>query len=162
MTRTALIAFSGLILAGSAHAGGWFILTLGQPGAHSDPAARAAAFTVRVYGCLARSTAVAATAEGLVNGERRTIRLAPVRLGGGLDDVVFQPGGQFIAEWPHYTVAIPNDLPAEGSWVVKVEVRSDWGSIKSALVVLGPRGVDRARSVEKDQFRESEVLAFLR
>jgi hypothetical protein len=69
-----------IALNATAFAGGRFIISLGQPGAHSDARAHDSAFVVRVYGCSAANAKVTATAEGLVNGERRSIPLEPVRL----------------------------------------------------------------------------------
>ena len=68
--------FIGLLFASTySLAGGWFSLSIGQPGAHPDPQAHTAAFTIQVYGCSARAAEVTATAEGLVDGKRVSVPL---------------------------------------------------------------------------------------
>src|SRR5262249_42742363 len=98
----ALIVFLTGVPAVPFFAGGWFMLTLGQPHAHSDPRAHSAAFVVQVYGCSATAAVLSATAEGLVNGRRLSIQLHPVRLAGGHDDVLFEGDSQMIRDWPNY------------------------------------------------------------
>jgi hypothetical protein len=145
----------------SVFAGGWFIISLGQPHAHSDPRAHAAAFVVQVYGCSAREAELTATAEGLVNGERRSIPLKPIRLAGGRDTVLFQGDSRVVQDWPNYTVAIPKQWSEEGTWIVNVIARTPWRS-QSALVALNGEGVDRARSRFQEAFTSEDLEESLR
>jgi hypothetical protein len=140
-----------------AFAGGWFILSLGQPGASSDPLARQAAFTVRVYGCSAIQAQLVATAEGLVAGQRRSIVLKPVLLPGKSDEVRFSADSRVVEKWPQFTVAIPKEWPGDkGVWVVRVSAVTPWRQ-QSALVVLGEEGVNRGATLLKDFFRPEEI-----
>ena len=132
------------ILSSTAFAGSWFVLSLGQPGAHSDARAHDSAFVVRVYGCSAANARVTATAEGLVNGERRSISLQPLRLTGGRDEVLFREGTKMIQDWPGFDMAIPK-IKEPGNWVVRVVADGGWQT-HNAVVVLNEQGVDRAKT----------------
>jgi hypothetical protein len=84
----------------TAYAGGFWISTQ-NPTTVKDPAAKNAVVLVRVDGCHnPADAAVTATAEGLVNGQRRSI---PLKL-----EPVSQPG----------TYAVAPQWPAEGRWVL--------------------------------------------
>ena len=150
-----------IALNASAFAGGWFVISLGQPGAHSDARAHDAAFVVRVYGCSAASAKVTAIAEGLVNGERRSIPLEPVRLAGGRDTVLLREDGRVVQEWPGFDVAIPRNWAPEGNWVIRVLADGGWRT-QSALVVLNATGIDRAKTHIGDTIQPSAIDAALR
>lgn len=152
-------------------AGGWFIISMGQPGAHSDVRAHSAAFVVRVYGCSATQADVTATAEGLLNGQRQSIPLHPFRLAGGRDTVLCKGETQpapswstandcWVEDWPSYSVAIPRQWPSEGTWIIRVVASTTWRS-QSALVVLGPHGINRAKTRIEDSFQAGELEAAL-
>src|SRR5205809_8116646 len=80
-----------------------FTFTLGSPVASQDFQAKAAAFVFRTEGCAepARSQ-VSGTAEGLVNGARRTVPLKVM--------ATSKPG----------VYAVHRRWPAEGEWVVNL------------------------------------------
>src|SRR5882762_4219796 len=105
LVRTAIVL---ILLTAPAFSGGWFIITLGQPSAHSDLRAHSA-FVVRVYGCSALAAHVSATAEGLVNGSRQSVPLTPIPVSGGRSSVVFSGDTRFVEEWPSFSVAIPRE-----------------------------------------------------
>jgi hypothetical protein len=155
---------AALILAFAASnlfAGGWFIISLGQPGANSDPRAHTSAFVVRVYGCSARTAEITATAEGLVNGRRQSITLQPVRLAGGRETVLFSGDSRMVEDWPSYSAAIPWNWPSEGTWIIRVVASTSWHS-ESAFVVLGPDGIDRARTRQQETVPVGELEVALR
>ena len=143
-------------------AGGWFIISVGQPSANSDPVAREAAFTVRVSGCSAEGVEVVANAEGLVDGQRQSISLKPIVLAGKSDPVQYTFGSQSVQQGPNFTFAIPRQWPANrGTWVIRVNASTFWRQ-QSALVVVSPGGVDRGSTLSKDFFSQDEIDALLR
>jgi hypothetical protein len=114
--RAALAALFALILAAPAFAGGQSI-SVSVP---SDPSS-GAALLVNAYNCGAACKApLTGRAEGIVNGERRTIplELKPARKLG--------------------TYAVAKQWPSRGSWVLVFSWK-DHGHA-SALVTLGPDG----------------------
>lgn len=159
--KLTLAAMISAFAASNLFAGGWFIMSLGQPGANSDPRAQASAFVVQVYGCSAMAAEVTATAEGLVNGRRQSITLQPIRLAGGRDAVLFKGDSQMIEDWPSYRAAIPRDWPSDGTWIIRVVASASWHS-ESAFVVLGPGGIDRARTRQQEAFPPGELEFALR
>lgn len=150
-----------LLTAPFATAGGWFFISIGQPQAHSDPRAHTAAFTVQVYGCSAGAAVVAATAEGLVNGQRKSVPIQLVHLTGERNDIAYSPDRQAILHWPHFTAAVPKVWPENGTWVIRVSASTSWKH-ENALVVLGPDGVDRRASQTSKFVRDSDLEATLR
>ena len=89
-------------IAADAMAGG-FSFTIGSPVASEDFQLKAAAFVFRTEGCTdARKLAVSATAEGVVNGERRSVAL---RVFTGTKAGVY---------------AVSQSWPADGRWVVNL------------------------------------------
>jgi hypothetical protein len=92
-----------LLLAAAAPslAGGFYVM-LQQPAATSDPRLKDAVLIVHPGGCIqAGTTAVSVTAEGLVNGERRSIAVPVSRVS---PDVY----------------AVKQHWPAEGAWVLVI------------------------------------------
>lgn len=91
--RLRLVLALALGSAITAYAGGFWISTQ-NPTTVKDPAAKNAVVLVRVDGCHnPADAAVTATAEGLVNGQRRSI---PLKL-----EPVSQPGTYAVApQWP--------------------------------------------------------------
>jgi hypothetical protein len=152
-----------LFAAPYANAGGcWFMTSIGQPEAHGDARAHSAAFTVGVYGCSANDTEVIATAEGLVNGVRRSVPIQVVRLNGGRKDAKLDPKTGAIEDWPNYAVAVPKTWPDGGTWMIRVETRTS-SKKESALVVLGPDGVNRAATQMRNyNLKDSDVETALR
>ena len=111
-----------LALAAQLYAGGFYL----QAGnADSVEAQKAnAVLTVKAVGCNdPAKTAVTATAEGLVNGERRTIplKLSPLSESG--------------------SYALTRQWPKEGRWVIHLSATSNVG-VAEALAVDGPGGMD--------------------
>ena len=85
-------------------AGGWFVLSLGQPAVHPDIRAHDSGLVVRVYGCSAKMAALHVVAEGVISGQRRSIPVKPVALQGrdnGADP------------WSSTDFAIPRSWPTE-------------------------------------------------
>ena len=105
-----------------------FSLQIGSPVAARTSHMKSASFVFRTKGCAdpAKSD-VSATAEGLVHGERRSVRLkvAPAST----------PG----------VYAIFREWPAEGVWVVHLTGRCS-ESAAGAIVAIGPRGFIREQS----------------
>ncbi|MEW6209873.1 MAG: hypothetical protein AB1631_16025 [Acidobacteriota bacterium] len=85
--------------------------------------AQGAALLVRAYGCLSPTDAeITATAEGIVGGERRSVKLDLTHRGGGV-------------------YAIRQQWPQEGAWVLAINGSyKAKGMAASALVTLGPSG----------------------
>ncbi len=116
--------FAGLLLAAPMFAGGFF-LTLGNPAASHDPAAKDAVMIVRPDGCHEPQKAIVrGTAEGLINGKRVSVPLHMVALS--------QPG----------MYAVKREWPAEGNWVLRLEAQ-DGDRHTSAIVKVHAGGFDR-------------------
>ena len=154
--------FIGLLFASTySLAGGWFSLSIGQPGAHPDPQAHTAAFTIQVYGCSARAAEVTATAEGLVDGKRVSVPLQLTYLSGGRSDVEFTPGRQAVSGWPYFTMAVPKSWPTAGTWLIRVVAGTGFLT-HSALVAVGPNGVDRGATRTQALVSDADLDAALR
>ena len=149
-----------LLTAPYSTAGGWFFISIGQPQVHSDPQAHTAAFTVQVYGCSAGAAVVSATAEGLVNGQRKSVPIQLVHLTGQRNDIVYSPDRKAILGWPYFTTAIPKVWPEHGTWVIRVSASTSWMH-ENAMVVLGPDGVDRSATQTSKFVRDSDLEAAL-
>jgi len=129
MVKTALFALA--LMASSAWAKD-FSLTIGNPVAVALPDGvvkkKDAGMAVRVEYCAnVASAQVTATAEGIVNGARRSV---PVRL------VAATTPGAF---------AVSHDWPWEGAWVVHLTGHCG-ASTASAVVPFGPNGFIRESS----------------
>lgn len=124
MLRLALAAFA---LAAFAHADG-FTFVIGSPVAAQGPAMKSAAFALRAEGCTdPAKLQVSGTAEGLVNGMRRSVllRIMPAA----------RPG----------VYAIFQTWPPEGRWVANL--KGTCGSASAGAVVpIGPQGFIRESS----------------
>lgn len=120
--------FALLILAASAMAEGLSI-EIGNPVAAQNPAAKRAVMAIRTKGCqdLSQLT-VKGKAEGLVNGERRSVTLAKIAA---------MPAAGVFALYPEWT--------AEGVWLVSLTARCS-GASAFALVPVGPQGFSRESS----------------
>lgn len=96
-------------------------ISIEYPANPLDPATRGALMVIRTYhhGTAMRFP-VTVVAEGLLDGERRTIELSVVPTS--------QPG-----VW-----AVRGELPEGGSWVVSATMSQDGHAVGSALVALGP------------------------
>ena len=125
--RLGLAAVVGLAGAQWVHAGGFF-LTIGNPVAANAPEAKRAVLVVRPDGCNEPAKArITGTAEGLVNGARRSVPLKLIALP--------TPG----------VYAVNREWPAEGVWVVNL-TGVNLGATTSAIVPIGPKGFIRESS----------------
>jgi hypothetical protein len=140
--RLWLAAIVGLAGAHGALAGGFF-LTIGSPVAANVPHVKSAVLVVRPDGCHEPAKAqITGTAEGIVNGVRRSVplKLAPLPT----------PG----------VYAVFREWPAEGAWVVNLTGKY-LGATTSAIVPIGPKGFMREsskfvqRSASEDEIQAS-------
>ena len=101
-------------------------LEVGNPSANPEAVAKHAVLVVRTTACQSpEKTTVTATAEGLVDGNRRTVPLSVIPLG--------TPG----------TFAVVREWPAGGRWAVKmIATNPDYKNYATGVVVL----------TEKDSF----------
>jgi hypothetical protein len=110
-----LLAFSSSALAGG------FQLSVETPSSSSDPQMKDVVLVARTYGCHQPADAkLSATAEGLVNGARKSVALELRSIGSGV-------------------YAIKQQWPSEGTWVVALTGAYN-GMTSSVLVELGPNG----------------------
>lgn len=125
MLRLGIAACAACTIAVSALAGGEFTFTIGSPVAAQDFRAKVAAFVFRTQGCAdPAKSQISATAEGLVNGVRRTAALKV--------EAMAKPG----------VYAVYQIWPAEGHWVVNLKgTCSDANA--GAIVPIGPKGFIR-------------------
>jgi hypothetical protein len=118
-----LASFGGALLlaiTSSTFAGG-FQLSLETPSPSSDAQMKDAVLVARTYGCHQPADAqLSATAEGLVNGARKTVALELRSIGSGV-------------------YAIKRQWPSEGTWVLAITGAYN-GMTSSVLVELGPGG----------------------
>ena len=115
-----LCAIALLAGAPAAFAGG-FQLSVETPNASSAGHLKDAALIVRTFGCHTPADAgITATAEGLVNGKRQSVKLD------------LEPSATGV-------YAIKKQWASEGSWVVNISGRYN-GMTCSLLVELGPNG----------------------
>ena len=119
--RTMMLFATMLLYAGSSFAGGFWV-EFGNPSAAKDLKSKNAAVLVRALGCHNPEAATyVGTAEGLVNGTRRSLPLKFVRLDAkGL--------------W-----AVERDWPSEGKWVLHIEATRD-GHTAHALGKIDAQG----------------------
>jgi hypothetical protein len=102
-----------------------FTFTIGSPVASQDYQAKGAAFVFRTEGCAEPAKSqVGGTAEGVVNGARRSMALKVVAMS--------RPG----------VYAVPQSWPREGDWVVILDGTCANASA-GAIVPIGPRGFIR-------------------
>ncbi|MDX2179475.1 MAG: hypothetical protein SFV18_07780 [Bryobacteraceae bacterium] len=131
-----------LVLAALPALGGGFYVELGSPSDRTESKAKGAAMLARLTGCHnPENGKLAAVAEGMVNGERRSIAIEPIALS--------TPG----------LYSIPKVWPNEGRWIVRivgrhpsfdrptsavVRVSGDSFDRKDAKFVLGADGAQEA------------------
>jgi len=105
-----------------------FTFTIGSPVASQDGRSKMAAFVFRTEGCAEVTKAqVSGTAEGLVQGARKSVALNLVAMS--------TPG--VYAVYPTW--------PAEGAWIVSLRGTCA-GATAGALIPIGPGGFIRASS----------------
>jgi hypothetical protein len=105
-----------------------FRFTVGGPAAAMDVVAKTAAFAFRIDGCAEPATPqIAGTAEGLVNGTRRSMALNVTKMS--------KPG----------VYAVFKNWPGEGNWVVSLKGTCG-AAAAGAIVPLGPKGFIRESS----------------
>jgi hypothetical protein len=99
-----------------------FTFSIGSPVAAQDFRAKAAAFVFRTQGCAdPAKSQIRATAEGLVNGARRSVALKV--------ETMSKPG----------VYALYQTWPAEGHWVVNLR-GSCHDANAGAIIPIGPKG----------------------
>jgi hypothetical protein len=105
-----------------------FTFTIGSPVASQDFHFKAAVFVFRTEGCSdSGKPQISATAEGIVNGERRSVALKVMPAS--------KPG----------VYGVYQSWPAEGQWVVNL--KGACGNLSaSAIVPIGPKGFVRESS----------------
>lgn len=109
-----------LLAASSSASAGGFQLSVETPSG-SDPQMKDIVLLARTYGCHQPADAkLSATAEGLVNGARKSVALELRSIGSGV-------------------YAIKQQWPSEGTWVVALTGAYN-GMTSSVLVELGPNG----------------------
>ena len=114
-----------LALTAQLSAGG-FWLQLGNPEANREARGMKAVLTVKAFGCHEPEKArVTGTAEGIVDGKRRSIPLTLAALS--------EPG----------MFALTEQWPTGGKWVIQLVGDNNDGAITSALVSAGSGGIDR-------------------
>jgi hypothetical protein len=118
---------------------GGFYLQVSAPDAKE---AEGAALLVRAYGCITPEDAeVAAMAEGIVQGERRSIKLELTHRGAGV-------------------YALRRQWPQEGTWVLAINgAHKAKGMTASALVTLGPNGQIQSKNKGLDVHYSNRRLA---
>jgi hypothetical protein len=124
MLRLAITACAGVALVLAEE----FTFTIGSPVASQDFHFKAATFVFRTQGCAdPAKSQISGTAEGLVNGARRSVALKVV--------AGSKPG----------VYAVYQSWPAEGQWVVNLKGTCANASA-GAIVPVGPKGFIRESS----------------
>jgi hypothetical protein len=139
MLRQAVIACAAIQVALAAG----FTFTIGNPVASQDFRSKSAAFVFRTEGCAdSVKPQIGGTAEGIVNGVRRSMALNVVETP--------KPG----------VYAVGQNWPAEGAWVVALK-GSCAEANAGAIVPIGPHGFIResakfyARPATKAEIEQS-------
>jgi len=117
---------------------GGFQLAVENPSA-GDPELKDAVLVVRTFGCQVPADAnLEATAEGVVNGKRRSqpVELTPTSTG---------------------VYAIKKQWPSEGTWALAIS-GTYRGMTSSALVRLGPNGIAKSDASEKQRWPAVRVV----
>jgi hypothetical protein len=122
------IVIAALVFAGLMPAHPLFTFTIGNPVASQDYHSKNAAFVFRTEGCVDPARAqITGTAEGLVDGARRSVVLKVTPAS--------KPG----------VYAVEQNWPAAGAWVVSL--RGTCGAASAgAIVPFGPKGMIRESS----------------
>jgi hypothetical protein len=138
-------AFALLLFSLPAMAGGFYV-ELGNPSASKDAAAKNAFAVARLIGChQPERGSVTATAEGMVNGQRKSV---PVKV------IPLSTPGMF---------ALAQNWPAEGKWVLHVAANHPeiTGSTTTLVRVKG-NSYDRASAkMVMRPATKAEIEAFL-
>ncbi len=104
-----------------------FAIAVGNPIAANMPAMKSAAFAVRLENCASETRAIEGTAEGIVNGERKSIELK-----------------FFVTQTPNAYV-VGQTWPRAGTWVMAM--RASCGDAKAgAIVPVNAQGIVRESS----------------
>lgn len=141
--RTLLLFAATMLTTANSFAGG-FWLELGNPSAAKDSRAKNAAVLVRAMGCHNPEAATyTGTAEGIVNGERRSVPLKFVQLD--------QKG-----LW-----AVERVWPSEGKWVLHIEATKDQGLTSHALAKVEPQGVKRIGEINMFTLKKGQIESAL-
>ena len=110
-----------MLLASSPAFAGGFQLSVETPGGSADPQLRDVVLIARTYGCHQPADAkLSATAEGIVDGNRKSLPLEMRSIGSGV-------------------YAIRQQWPSEGTWVLAIGGSYN-GMQSSVIVELGPKG----------------------
>jgi len=121
MSKLATLGGALLLAISSAAFAGGFQLSVETPSTSSDAQMKDAVLIARTYGCHQPADArLTATAEGLVNGARKSVALELRSIGSGV-------------------YAIKQQWPSEGTWVLAITGAYN-GMTSSVLVELGPSG----------------------
>jgi hypothetical protein len=123
-----MVKIAGLLLGLSVScAAADFAIAVGNPIAANMPAMKSAAFAVRLENCASETRAIEGTAEGIVNGERKSIALK-----------------FFAAETPGAYV-VGQTWGREGKWVMAMH--ASCGDAKAgAIVPVNAQGIVRESS----------------
>ncbi|MBL8230140.1 MAG: hypothetical protein JNL98_16750 [Bryobacterales bacterium] len=141
IVRMMIFAASAMLL----QAGGGFWLELGNPVASKDPAAKNAAVLVRAIGCGEPTQAgITATAEGIVNGERKTIPAKLVALG------------------ERGLYAVERSWPKEGKWLLHIRGSYMGRDTSTVAHVLANGEVKRPGKLLQNHVSASEIDAMVR
>ena len=138
LALAAVLVFASL----SAAVAGGFWITIHSAASPLGAKTLEAAVLVEVGGCANPADAtLRGTAEGLVDGKRRSLPL------------------EFIPTSKRGVYAVKKQWPVEGAWVLAIS-GTLFGHSSSQLVELGPKGQYRARAVEAKQLaaRVEEAL----
>jgi hypothetical protein len=112
---------SAMLLATHRRCSGGFQISVETPARSSDPQLKEAVLIARTYGCHQPADAkLSASAEGFVDGNRKSLPLELRSIGSGV-------------------YAINKQWPSEGTWVLTLTGAYN-GMISSVLVELGPNG----------------------
>jgi hypothetical protein len=133
-----------IALPGIAFCGGGFWMEFGNPTASKDPKAKNAAILVRAVGCGNPAQAVVSgTAEGIVNGQRKSVPLKFIELSA--------PG-----VW-----ALERNWPQEGAWVL--DIRTTYNMMLSAALAKVDRSgaVQRTIAPRRDPPKDSDIAKAL-
>jgi hypothetical protein len=147
MRRSVTVPFAAAIvlaLAVPVFAGGFYV-QFGNPDASTEAKAHNAVLTVKSAGCHEPEKAtITGTAIGMVDGRRQSLPLKLVPLS--------EPG----------MYALTQQWPAQGRWVLQF-VATDNDRVTSALVAVGPSGIERqtAKYMPGRQPDAEEVAALL-
>lgn len=145
--RIVLNSFAAGLLTALSLLAGALVVEIGNPAANPEALSKHATLVARTTACHSpEKTSMTATAEGLVDGQRRSIPLKLIPLSA--------PG----------TFAITHEWPSSGTWAVKIVARNpDYKDYATGVLVRFNGGSEEWSSV-KHYFHEptnSEIAAML-